>query len=41
MEKSLPMLPEQAGPYFSDKYIQLYEFMRLHPEAEVIRAAID
>ncbi len=32
---------EQAGPYFSDKYIQLYEFMRLHPEAGVIRAAID
>ena len=38
---ALNVFAEQAGPYFSDKYIQLYEFMRLHPEAEVIRAAID
>ena len=38
---ALNVFAEQAGPYFSDKYTQLYEFMRLHPEAEVIRAAID
>ena len=38
---ALNVFAEQAGPYFSDKYIQLYEFMRLHPEAEVILAAID
>lgn len=33
---ALNVFAEQAGPYFSDKYIQLYEFMRLHPEVEVI-----